>query len=202
LGHGDRVHIGDILLRFEMLDTIDIAYRDGVARQVEESERDPLTGLMRRSAMQDYLPDLVERCQSHSVPLSAVMMDLDHFKQINDTLGHAAGDEVLRRSGAIVNETIRKDDLAIRYGGEEFLLILAGARRLHARLLAERLRETIAAAKFDGLADLKVTASLGVGELAAGETVAQWIERTDKALYRAKERGRNRSEAAPRPRES
>lgn len=202
LGHGDRVHIGDILLRFEMLDTIDIAYRDGVARQVEESERDPLTGLMRRSAMKDYLPELVERCQAHKVPLSAVMLDLDHFKQINDTLGHAAGDEVLRRSGAIVNDTIRKDDLAIRYGGEEFLLILAGARRLHARLLAERLREAIAATRFDGLAELKVTASLGVGELAEGETVAQWIERTDKALYRAKDRGRNRSEAAPRPRES
>ncbi len=199
LNHGDRIHVGDILLRYEVLDSVDIAYRDDVARQIQDSERDPLTQLLRRNLMDEHLPALLEHCREQDWPVSAVILDLDHFKSINDTLGHAAGDDVLRKTGAIILETVRKDDLAIRYGGEEFLLVLPGARRLHARLLAERLREAIAQTSFPALGDRRVTASLGVAERAGGEEFVAWIQRADEALYRAKERGRNRSEAAPMP---
>ncbi len=197
LSHGDRIHIGDVLLRFEMLDPIDIAYRDGVARKVEDSDRDPLTRLLSRAAMDAHLPDLLARCDEKGWPVSALMMDLDHFKQVNDTRGHAAGDTVLKAAAEIVRDAVRKEDLAIRFGGEEFLVVLAGARRLNARVLAERLRERIAAARFDHMPDLQVTASLGVAERGAVEPLESWIDRADKALYRAKDRGRNRSEAAP-----
>lgn len=199
LAHGDHVHVGDVVLRFEMLDPVDIAYRDGIARRVEDSERDPLTRLLSRGALDEHLPLVLERCEARALPISAVMMDLDHFKRVNDTYGHPAGDEVLKTAAGIVSEAIRREDLAVRFGGEEFLIVLPGARRLHARLLAERLRERLAAARFEGLDALHVTCSLGVAERAMFESVEQWMDRADKALYRAKERGRNRSEAAPMP---
>jgi hypothetical protein len=96
LKHGDRVHVGDVLLRFEMLDPVDIAYRDGVVRKVRDAECDSLTQLLSRTGMEAHLPGLLENCASQDRPVSAVMLDLDHFKLVNDTLGHVVGDEVLR----------------------------------------------------------------------------------------------------------
>ena len=200
LKHGDRVHVGDVLLRFEMLDPVDIAYRDGVVRKVRDAECDPLTQLLSRTGMEAHLPILLQSCESQGRPVSAVMVDLDHFKQVNDNLGHVAGDEVLRIAGGLLRTTVRREDIAVRYGGEEFLLILAGARRLHARLLAERIREALENTRFAAYPDLQVTCSLGVAERGEGEPVEEWFHRADQALYRAKERGRNRSEAAPMPR--
>jgi two-component system, cell cycle response regulator len=199
LSSGDHVHIGDVVLRFEMLDSVDIAYRDGIARKVQDSDLDPLTRLLSRAAMSEHLPGMIERCEARGWPMSAVMMDLDLFKEVNDNYGHPAGDVVLQSAAAIVADAIRREDLAVRFGGEEFLIILPGARRLHARLLAERLRERLSEAKFDGLPSLRVTCSLGVAERVTFEAVDDWLERADKALYRAKDRGRNRSEAAPMP---
>lgn len=199
LKHGDRIHIGDVLLRFEMLDQVDIAYRDGIARRVQEGERDSLTGLLSRQAMDNHLPALIEHCDQGTAPVSAVMMDLDHFKKINDTMGHPVGDAVLKETGQLVRDAIRREDLAIRYGGEEFLLVLAGARRLHARLLAERLRESVARTEFAEIPGLRITCSLGVAERAPGEPVQEWLTRADEALYRAKDKGRNRSEASKTP---
>ena len=199
LSTGDHVHVGDVVLRFEMLDPVDIAYRDGMARKVEDSELDPLTRLLSRAGLSEHLPPMIERCEARGWPVSAVMMDLDRFKLVNDRHGHPAGDVVLRAAANIVAETIRREDLAVRFGGEEFLIVLPGARRLHARLLAERLRENMVEARFEGLGDLRVTCSLGVAERATLEAVDDWLARADQALYRAKERGRNRSEASPMP---
>ncbi|MCP4868598.1 MAG: GGDEF domain-containing protein [Proteobacteria bacterium] len=201
LKHGDRIHIGDVLLRFEMLDQVDIDYRDGIARRVQEGERDSLTGLLSRQAMDNHLPALIEHCDQGDAPVSAVMMDLDHFKKVNDTMGHPIGDAVLKETGQLVRDAIRREDLAIRYGGEEFLLVLAGARRLHARLLAERLREGVARTEFAEIPGLRITCSLGVAERAPGEPVKEWLQRADDALYRAKDKGRNRSEASKTPRQ-
>jgi two-component system cell cycle response regulator len=199
LKHGDRVHVGDVLLRFEMLDPVDIAYRDGVVRKVRDAECDSLTKLLSRTGMEAHLPVLLESCVSQGRPISAVLVDLDHFKVVNDTLGHVVGDEVLRSVGQLLRNTVRREDIAVRYGGEEFLLVLAGARRLHARLLAERIRERLENTLFPDHPGLQVTCSLGVAERAEGEPIEEWFHRTDQALYRAKEAGRNRSEAAPMP---
>jgi len=200
LKHGDRVHVGDVLLRFEMLDPVDIAYRDGVVRKVRDAECDALTQLLSRTGMEAHLPSLLQGCEEQGRPVSAVMVDLDHFKQVNDTLGHVAGDEVLRVTGGLLRSTVRREDLAVRYGGEEFLLVLAGARRLHARLLAERIRERLENTRYAAYPELEVTCSLGVAERGEDEPIGEWFHRADQALYRAKERGRNRSEAAPMPR--
>ena len=197
LESGDTIYLGDVELRFEMLDPVDLAYLDGLERAVSESEKDQLTGLLTRVAMEDHLPRLVDRCLDNGWPVSAVMLDLDHFKRINDTLGHAAGDQVLRVVGALVREAVRKEDLAIRYGGEEILIVLAGTRRLHALLMADRLRDAIASSRFPAMPDLYVTASLGVAERVPDEELTHWIDRADRALYRAKDAGRNRTEAAP-----
>ena len=197
LSSGDTIYLGDVELRFEMLDPVDLAYLDGLERAVSDSEKDPLTGLLGRVAMDDHVPRLVDRCLENGWPVSAVMLDLDHFKKINDTRGHGAGDQVLRVVGALVQDAVRKEDLAIRYGGEELLIILAGTRRLHALLMADRLRDAIASTRFPAMPDLYVTASLGVAERLPDEELVHWIDRADKALYRAKNGGRNRTEAAP-----
>jgi len=199
LKHGDRVHVGDVLLRFEMLDPVDIAYRDGVVRKVRDAECDSLTKLLSRTGMEAHLPGLLESCARQSRPVSAVMLDLDHFKLVNDNLGHVVGDEVLQTVGQLLRSTVRREDIAVRYGGEEFLLVLAGARRLHARMLAERIRERLEGTRFPDQPSLQVTCSLGVAERGEDEAIEEWFHRTDQALYRAKEGGRNRSEAAPMP---
>lgn len=197
LQSGDAIFLGDVELRFEMLDSVDIAYLDGLERAVQDSEKDVLTGLLHRGALDSQLPRLIERCEENSWPVSAVLLDLDHFKKVNDTRGHAAGDQVLRVVGALVRDAVRREDLAIRYGGEEILIVLAGTRRLHALLMADRMREAIASTRFPTMLDLFVTGSFGVAERTAGESVEDWLDRADKALYSAKSAGRNRAEAAP-----
>lgn len=197
LQSGDALFLGDVEMRFEMLDSVDMAYLDDLDRAVSESEKDPLTGLLHRGALQDHLPRLLERCEDNGWPVSAVLLDLDHFKRINDTRGHSAGDQVLRVVGALVRDAVRREDLAIRYGGEEVLIVLAGTRRLHALLMADRLREAIASTRFPTMLDLFVTGSFGVAERLPGEPFEDWLDRADQALYRAKDNGRNRAEAAP-----
>ena len=199
LQSGDTIFLGDVEIRFEMLDSVDLEYLEELDRAVSDADKDALTGMLNRAALNDHLPRLLARCAENGWPVSAVMLDLDHFKRINDSRGHGAGDQVLRVVGALVRDAVRREDLAIRYGGEEVLIILAGTRRLHALLMADRLREAIAAARFPTMPDLIVTASLGVAEADANEPIDGWIGRADKALYRAKAEGRNRAEAAAPP---
>ena len=122
------------------------------------------------------------------------MLDLDHFKTLNDTHGHPFGDEVLRRLGQLLTETCRTEDVVCRYGGEEFVVLTPGLDRKAASGLAERLRRAIAALELQaGSTAVKITCSLGVAEVdATTQSSADLVRRADKALYEAKRGGRNR----------
>ncbi len=165
----------------------------GLARQWElEAHIDPLTGLGNRRAMQASLPGLLSAVGASRQPPMAVILDLDHFKKINDRHGHDVGDQVLRTIGQMLRTCIRPGDLAARLGGEEFLLLLPDVKADQAFALCERLRNLIAAHDWSVLADgLQVTISLGLAAVEAGE--APW-NAADQALYRAKAAGRNRTE--------
>jgi diguanylate cyclase (GGDEF)-like protein len=159
-------------------------------RLMQQTITDPLTGAFNRRHMDSVLAEMVERFRRTRAPASVMLIDIDHFKQINDRLGHAAGDDALKGLVALVRARRRKLDMLFRQGGEEFALLLPDTRVAEARRLAEALRESIAQATI--LRGETVTVSIGVGEVQAGEDAHEWLERVDEALYRAKEEGRNR----------
>lgn len=155
--------------------------------------RDPLTGLANRRGLDQWMSDRLPKAEA-GAPLALVLMDLDHFKQVNDRFGHDIGDEVLRRVGLLVQAACRAEDLAVRYGGEEFLIALASH---DAHPLAERLRETVAAHRWDEIsAGLQVTLSVGIASVAESLEPAALLALADKRLYAAKYGGRNRVVAA------
>ena len=161
---------------------------------LEIASRDALTGLYNRLAGARMLESLVAETQAAGKAFSVILADLDHFKHINDSRGHQAGDDALVTVGAILQAGIRGGDLAIRWGGEEFLVLAPGCGIAQAMELAERLRAGVARAEIP--ASGPVTVSLGVAQLAAGEAAAALLQRADEAMYRAKSGGRNRVEAA------
>ena len=151
---------------------------------------DPLTGLANRRSIFEQLTRLAQTSPQQGEPLNLVLFDIDHFKQVNDTHGHLAGDAVLQRIAELARRQVRSGDLVGRIGGEEFVWLLRGVDAGRARELAERLRESIERESADG--DLpQVTISLGIALLRLGDTPEQLIARADEALYRAKESGRN-----------
>jgi diguanylate cyclase (GGDEF)-like protein len=157
---------------------------------------DPLTGFRNRRWLDQTLSRIVQRHLHAAEPLCIAMMDIDHFKQINDNYGHAAGDDVLLQIGRLVRDNLRPADSAARIGGEEFVLILPHTLLPGAISAVERLREAIAGAAFKhhGRKLPQVTVSLGLVELERGETPGQLLARADVALYAAKQAGRNRTE--------
>jgi len=160
------------------------------------SMTDPLTGIGNRAAFDRKIREAISLFDRSKVSSSLVLLDIDHFKSVNDTYGHAIGDEVLKVVGSILGDVVRGSDFAARYGGEEFAAVLLGSHPIDGRRLAERLRENLATADLGTRvteAGLKqVTASFGVAILAEGLTPMTWVELADKALYRAKANGRNR----------
>ncbi|GAB4216610.1 MAG: hypothetical protein OHK0013_43310 [Sandaracinaceae bacterium] len=155
--------------------------------------RDTLTGTSSRDFVLTTLDHSVHEAKTLHLPLSVAMVDLDHFKRVNDLYGHLVGDAVLRIVAERMREALRDDDLVGRYGGEEFLLILRGAPLATAGLVADRLRKRIGTQpiEVDGHR-LHVTTSVGVAQLGPGEDPNKLIARADAALYRAKHLGRNR----------
>ncbi len=157
---------------------------------------DELTGAFTRRALYDGMPELqaAARAAGHGVAL--LLLDLDHFKRINDGHGHLAGDQVLRRTALMLQETLRPGAVLARFGGEEFVIALAVDDLHAARRVAERLRTRLAAqAITTGDTSMTVTASIGVALMEADEALDDGLHRADLALYRAKEKGRNRVEA-------
>ncbi|PYQ09120.1 MAG: hypothetical protein DMF83_04555 [Acidobacteria bacterium] len=151
---------------------------------------DPLTGAFNRRHMDGRLAESIQIARRSGRPVSALMIDIDHFKRINDEHGHEAGDGVLQGLVALVNERSRQIDLMFRMGGEEFVLLLPATGEAEAARLAEELRASIAGAPL--LGGRPVTVSIGVAELRADDTRESWIKRADEAMYKAKEGGRNR----------
>jgi diguanylate cyclase (GGDEF)-like protein/PAS domain S-box-containing protein len=151
---------------------------------------DGLTGLANHRHFQERLGEEFRRAQRYGIPLSLIMLDVDQFKQYNDSFGHPAGDLVLKRVGNLLTQTVRETDLAARYGGEEFAVLLPETQREGAEALAERIRVAVAEAEWD---KRDITVSVGVAShQVISENAADLVEQADQALYTSKTNGRNR----------
>jgi two-component system cell cycle response regulator len=179
---------------------------DQLRRAKSDLERqaitDPLTGLCNRGFFNLTLESEAARSHRTRKPFSLIMIDLDHFKSINDTFGHQAGDSLLKEVAGALQASTRKSDVVCRYGGEEFALILPGAKIASAQKVAERIHRQIAALGQPqrGL-DIPVTVSIGISSCSGTSTMdpTQLLEEADQALYAAKSSGRNRTEVHERP---
>jgi diguanylate cyclase (GGDEF)-like protein len=190
LGRGRWVH--DDVQTDNRLKLQELAQDMGV-----KATTDPLTGLHNRLKLESTLADEIARVNRYKTPLSLVMFDIDHFKQVNDTHGHPVGDKVLIQLSRFVPNLIRSNDLLTRWGGEEFLILVPGSDGAMAFQAAEKLREAISHVVFEAVGS--VTCSFGVAQYAPGETAAEFIARADTVLYQAKAGGRNQVKLAPLP---
>ena len=158
------------------------------------SRHDGLTGLLNRRAMEEALQAQIQRSRRTGETFTVLMLDLDHFKSINDRFGHAAGDRALKHAAAVLKTGVREVDQLARFGGEEFLALLPGATLEAARPLAERLRGCLGAEPiaFDAV-EVPISASIGIAQWAdPQEDASRLLVRADAALYQAKLQGRNR----------
>ncbi len=169
------------------LDTIDKLQR----RLAEQSAIDPLTGALNRREIDTIMQDAIERKRRTKTPASILMLDVDEFKSVNDTYGHAVGDHVLKELADLIMDRGRYLDKLFRMGGEEFMVFLPDTTGEGAVVLAEELRSLIAETRF--LEAREITVSIGIVELGHGETIDKWMKRGDDALYTAKHSGRNQS---------
>lgn len=154
---------------------------------------DPLTGVANRRSLDETLVREAERGARLGLPLTAIMLDVDHFKAVNDTFGHAMGDKVLQAIAKTISSRVRPYDLPARYGGEEFLILLPAVSLMDGGGFAERFRVAVSEMTLAGFPG-KITASFGVATLLPGRPWQTLFERADRALYRAKQNGRNRVE--------
>ncbi|TWD57493.1 response regulator receiver modulated diguanylate cyclase [Agrobacterium vitis] len=169
--------------------------RDSVRQSMEMAVTDGLTGLSNRRYLDTHLKILFERAAARKRPMSVCLVDIDRFKLVNDTYGHEAGDDVLREFSARVRSMVRGADLACRYGGEEFIVVMPNTSMDIAKKVAERLREMVEQTPFQLTSGPKitVTASIGIAETSVDcATPEQLLREADKALYKAKRDGRNR----------
>jgi diguanylate cyclase (GGDEF)-like protein len=183
--------------------------RDRLRRSAEEARRraeaasemsmsDALTGLLNRYGLQRSLQRKLAEARRYTRPLSCLLIDIDYFKSVNDTYGHAAGDTALMQVARVLTEAVRGSDVVCRYGGEEFLVLAPETQLDGAVALAEKIRLDVGARLFgDGERVFPLTFSIGASQLRDTESAHDMIARADEALYQAKESGRNRVEAAP-----
>ena len=188
---GDRLEVGGHVFKLVYLDPLERAFHETM---LDQSTKDPLTGLANRGSVLAEFQNRFGLSLRYDRPLAVVVCDLDHFKKVNDTHGHGAGDFVLRSFGEQLLSVLREADLAGRIGGEEFIIMLPETDLSGARPFAERLRKTIAAMPVMlPSGHLNITCSLGISERTASDLDAgQLLARADAALYEAKASGRNR----------
>ncbi|MBN92855.1 MAG: hypothetical protein CL928_02135 [Deltaproteobacteria bacterium] len=190
---GDKVRMGDVLLRFEWMTHDEVRYHLEMSDRIQAGNRDHLTGLLSRTFLDNRLEPLLDELDIRQQDACCLMLDLDFFKRVNDQYGHPAGDEVLRRVAGVVQGSLRRTDYAVRYGGEEVLLLMPDLGLEWGLEVANRLRHKVASLDFsDVAAGLGVTASIGLAVRLRSESGAAWFARADAALYQAKEQGRNR----------
>jgi two-component system, cell cycle response regulator len=199
LQDGDKLTIGEHLLRFELLDDIDREFQRQIYRLLAHDE---LTGLLTSKSFFSELRREAGRAEADNRPFCVLMMDLDHFKQVNDTYGHLIGSQTLEEVGALITRALRAGDVAARFGGEEFAAFLLDADGAQGLVAAERVRTMVEAHTFAavrrgaGAGDLpgfNITISIGVATFPQdARDPIELIELADTALYRAKQSGRNR----------
>lgn len=158
----------------------------------ERASHDALTGLANRRVFEERIPGMMSSAQRYNNPLTMLSMDLDRFKQINDNLGHLAGDEVLKSVADVLRNAIRTSDLLVRMGGDEFILILDNTDQISAKILAERLCKAVDELDIWADSKTKLGISIGLAQLKKRESLANWLERADDILYHAKAEGRSR----------
>ncbi len=192
---------GTVMLRHheEMISTIVRLLDSLIANHLEKMDlavsasTDPLTGCYNRRSFDDMISRECSRAARYGNRLSLLMIDVDHFKMINDSFGHQSGDDVLCRIAGLLRGGLRRSDYLVRYGGEEFVIVLPEISRDNALLVAERLRHAVEEAEIASRGRrISVTVSIGVAEYRAGAPEQEFIEEADRMLYRAKNAGRNR----------
>ena len=197
LEDGDKFEIGEQLIRFEMLDEIDREFQRQIHRLLVHDE---LTGLLTSKSFFSELRREAARAEAEDMPFCVLMMDIDHFKDVNDTYGHLVGSETLEEVGAVIRKSLRAGDVGARFGGEEFAAFLLDADYDQAMIAAERVRAAIEkhdfpAVRRNGAEPIKthrITISIGVASYPEdGRDPLQLVEMADSALYRAKRNGRN-----------
>ena len=169
--------------------------RQSFQQSIEMALYDSLTGLNNRRSLERRLPAMIETARARSAALTMMVLDIDHFKRVNDTYGHDVGDRVLKGFGAQLQETVRSGDLICRLGGEEFVVVMPGADAAEAARIAERARRTTESREFpvDGAGgSVSITVSIGLAEWRENWNYAELYRRADRALYRSKSAGRNR----------
>lgn len=190
----DRIMIGSTVIGFFVRDDAELRYDESL---YESATRDTLTGLENRRQMTAYLRHHLARAERLSNPLTFLLVDLDHFKAVNDRHGHDVGDEALVHIAGILRRTCRDTDLVARWGGEEFALILPDTNLDQARTLAERIRTSVSKSELmAGSNTIHLTISVGGATYQPGDSNDSLFQRADKMRYKAKNGGRNRVEMA------
>jgi len=189
--------VGLVFLTIYFISSVLIRHiKEAEEKLVEMAVKDPLTGLLNRREAFRLMKDEISRSRRSGRAISVIIADIDHFKQVNDTCGHAAGDEVLKYMAVMMQTVLREYDIICRYGGEEFLVLTPETNQEQAYQVAERLRAAVEAtpAALAGRTPIPITISAGVAQMNGQETPEQVIARADAALYNAKQHGRNRVE--------
>jgi two-component system cell cycle response regulator len=197
LSDGDRLQLGaSTTVKYVFADELEARYQLKLA---ESAVQDSLTGVYNRRHLEDRLASELAAAQRHQHPLSVLLIDVDHFKRVNDQFGHLAGDEALRMVAFVLRGAVRKEDVLGRFGGEEFVVVARETALDGARILAERIRGAVEHARCAwhghdlGLTvSIGVTVSIGLAEYVSGKTDRALLDAADRALYAAKAAGRNR----------